>query len=105
MPTDTSEKGLETLIVAAMTGLQPAAPASGTGAKEAAAAYSIPGWIPGDPHDYDRAHALDLVQIRSFLFDTQPQVAAAGSTDINRALLEALAGAEADRPTAIVLFH
>ena len=76
MPNDTSEKGLESLIVAAMTGPQPAAPTAGTAAKETPAPYSIPGWIPGDPKDYDRAHAVDLAQLRAFLFDTQPKIAA-----------------------------
>jgi type I restriction enzyme R subunit len=75
--TDTSEKGLEALIVAAMTGQGPSAIVSGASAREASAPYSIPGWIPGDPKDYDRAHAVDLAQLRTFLFDTQPQVAVA----------------------------
>jgi hypothetical protein len=52
--TDTSEKGLEALIGAAMTGRQPAAPAPGATVKEAAAPYGTPGWIPGDPVDEDR---------------------------------------------------
>jgi hypothetical protein len=53
MPTDTSEKGLEALIVAAMTGPQAASPASVAAARQTAEPYGIPGWIPGDPHDYD----------------------------------------------------
>lgn len=52
MKTDTSEKGLETLIVNYM--------ASAEG-----------GWISGDPHDYDRSHGLDLKQLQAFLYATQ----------------------------------
>ena len=48
--TDVSEKGLETLIVNALTGF---------------------GWVAGDPKDYDRDHAVDLVQLTAFLRDTQ----------------------------------
>lgn len=57
MPTDTSEAGLEKLIVAEMT-----APGAG--------------WLPGDPKDFDRAWAVDLVKLRAFLEATQPEVAA-----------------------------
>jgi type I restriction enzyme R subunit len=79
--TDTTEKGLEALIVAAMTGPQTAAPASGAAAKEASAPYSIPGWIQGDPKDYDRAHAVDLAQLRAFLYATQAVTAQALDLD------------------------
>ena len=47
---DTSEKGLESLIVAHMTSS---------------------GWIAGKPGDYDRAYAVDLVQLRAFIQATQ----------------------------------
>jgi type I restriction enzyme, R subunit len=52
MKTDTSEKGLEALIVGSMT-------AEG-------------GWIAGNPNDYDRSFTLDLVQFRAFVAATQP---------------------------------
>ncbi|MEX2554609.1 MAG: type I restriction endonuclease subunit R [Actinomycetota bacterium] len=55
MTTDTSEKGLETLIVEFMTSTHG-------------------GWWLGDPRDYDREHALDLVHLRLFFGDTQPTV-------------------------------
>ena len=58
MTTDTSERGLENLIVAAMTGGELR-------------------WIPGDPKAYDREYAVDLVQLRTFLEETQPECAAA----------------------------
>lgn len=54
MPTtDTSEKGLESLIVAALTG---------EGSYEA-----------GEPQDYDRDHAVDLAKLLAFLQETQPR--------------------------------
>jgi type I site-specific restriction-modification system R (restriction) subunit len=57
MPTsDTSEKGLESLIGAALT--------------------SGPGYVEGDPADYDRDHAVDLAKLLAFLQATQPEVVA-----------------------------
>ena len=53
MKTDTSEKGLESLIVAEM---------------------ATAGWIQGDPKQYDREFAVDLVQLTAFLTATQPEV-------------------------------
>jgi len=53
MKTDTSEKGLESLIVAGMT---------------------ASGWIAGDPKDYEREFAVDLMQLAAFLTATQPEL-------------------------------
>jgi type I restriction enzyme R subunit len=50
-PTDTSERGLESLIVAEML---------------------AHGWLQGQPHDYDREYAVDLEHLLRFLLDTQP---------------------------------
>ena len=47
---DTSERGLEGIIFAAMTGS---------------------GWIPSKPADYDREYCIDLVQLSAFLRETQ----------------------------------
>ena len=74
MTTDTSELGLERLIVAAMTGV---APAGGGGVAETPATYGERRWVEGNPHDYDREHAIDLVQLTAFLQATQPEVAEA----------------------------
>jgi hypothetical protein len=46
MKTDTTEKGLETLIIGGMT-------AQGL-------------WIAGHPTDYDRGYAIDLHQLRAW---------------------------------------
>ncbi len=62
MTTDTSERGLESLIVRDMT--------SGSG-----------GWTAGSPEDYDRAYCIDLVQLRTFLRATQPELAGALDLD------------------------
>ena len=72
MPTDTSERGLEDLIVRAMTGhselLSP--PASPEGGPVAGGT----GWILGDPAHYNREFAVDLVQLRTFVAGTQPEL-------------------------------
>jgi type I restriction enzyme R subunit len=54
MTTDTSEKGLESLIVADMTAA---------------------GWLAGSPGDYEREYAVDLKQLAAFLQTTQRRVA------------------------------
>ena len=56
MPTtDTSEKGLETLIVESLV-------------NEA-------GYVQGESSDYDRDHAVDLAQLAAFISATQPKSA------------------------------
>ncbi len=72
--TDTTEKGLETLIVEAMTGTKAAPEQTDTG-KEPTALYGGTGWILGRWQDYDREYAVDLVQLTEFLKSTQPGVA------------------------------
>ncbi len=52
MKTDTTEKGLESLIVQSLV-------------NEA-------GYVQGDPRDYDREHAVDLAKLLQFLASTQP---------------------------------
>jgi type I restriction enzyme, R subunit len=53
MKTDTSEKGLEVLIVKGMTDR---------------------GWLAGDPADFNREYAIDLKQLTVFLNSTQPDI-------------------------------
>jgi type I restriction enzyme R subunit len=52
--TDTSEKGLETLITSSLV--------------------NDAGYVEGKPEDYDRDHAVDLAQLFAFLKETQPDV-------------------------------
>ena len=73
MATDTSELGLERLIVAAMTGVAPAA----GGVADTPGTYGERRWVEGSPNDYDREYAIDLAQLTSFLQATQPEVAEA----------------------------
>ena len=61
MPTDTSEKGLESLVVKSLI-------------EEA-------GYLPGRPEDYDRDHAVDLEHLLSFLRATQPKAVEALNLD------------------------
>src|SRR5262245_9205005 len=75
MPTtDTSEKGLESLIVAALTGrASESAPVMNTVGEETPM-YGGAGYMPGDPKDYDRDHALDWAKLFAFLRATQPKI-------------------------------
>jgi type I restriction enzyme R subunit len=78
MPTmDTSEQGLESLIVAAMTGYAAAQPVQTGLVGELPVRYGGTGWILGEPHDYDREYAVDLAQLSAFLSATQSKVAEA----------------------------
>ena len=72
MSTDTSEKGLETLIMRHMTGEDGLAVAPNMAA-ERLAPYGGTGYIAGSAQDYDRAHALDVPQLFAFLRATQPE--------------------------------
>lgn len=74
MPTDTSEKGLETLIFRAMTGRSGLCRKASEEPAELAAPSENTGWIAGDPGDFDREHAVDLAKLLAFLNATQPDV-------------------------------
>lgn len=81
MPTDTTEKGLETLIMRHMTGedgFHPTGTSSvaETSAESAARKANGSGWFAGHPDDYDRAHCIDVVQLLAFLRATQPETLA-----------------------------
>lgn len=69
--TDTSEKGLESLIVRHLTGQL--LDALVKDAAEQSAGYSVGGYVQGQPVDYNRDVALDVVQLLAFLHDTQPK--------------------------------
>ncbi len=76
MATDTTERGLEDLILADMTGrAAPIAPVGGE-VHERPAYYGV-GWILGDAEDYNREYAIDLAQLCAFLRATQPKAAEA----------------------------
>ena len=71
MKTDTSEKGLETLICVAMTGSQCLEVPQVSVVHEPTPVYGGTGWICGAPDDYDREYAVDLAQLRAFLQATR----------------------------------
>ena len=73
MTTDTSEKGLESLICAALT--TPYGHSSTDAmVRERPARYGA-GWLQGDSADYDREFCVDLAQLSAFLRNTQPDAA------------------------------
>ena len=77
MTTDISEKGLETLIIRHMTGLDGLTFSSEGVFSEtvdslATAKAAGSGWLAGNPKDYDRTHAIDVPQLFQFLHATQP---------------------------------
>src|SRR5687767_804565 len=72
--TDTSEKGLEGLIVAALTGQASRPVGNGRLFADAPAAYGSAGYVQGDPNEYNREHAVDLAKLLQFLRATQPAV-------------------------------
>jgi type I restriction enzyme, R subunit len=84
---DTSEKGLETLIMRHMTGVDGFAVTPGSVDEKPDAVGT--GYFAGSPKDYDRAQALDVPQLFAFLRVTQPEAfkklaITDESTDINR---------------------
>ena len=75
MTTDLTERGLERLICEALAG-DPCDPPPGPTVGEPRAGYGGVGWSPGNHHDYNREYCVDLVQLQTFLFATQPESAA-----------------------------
>lgn len=71
MKTDISEKGLEALIVAGMTGQARASSASDM-FETPEPFIGLHNWRLGDPKTYDRAWTVDLAQLRGFIEVTQP---------------------------------
>jgi type I restriction enzyme R subunit len=74
MPTDTSEKGLESIIFGYLTGEDGLAVKTGQVA-ESPLSYGI-GYFAGCPKDFSRDYALDLCQLFAFLRTTQPEALA-----------------------------
>ena len=57
MPTDTSEKGLETRTINLLLESS---------------------WLPGENQDYNAASCVDLARLAAFLQDTQPEPVSSG---------------------------
>ncbi len=120
MVTDTTEKGLESLIVEAMAGTATASAtasatatasvaATGAVSKEPPARYGGTGWILGNDHDYSPEFAIDLQQLRAFVTDTQPRLAEAldleHDSQTRRKFLTRLQGEITKRGVISVLLH
>ena len=110
MKTDTSERGLEDLIVAAMTEPHPAdVTPDGRFSERISAPYNRKIWTLGDHRDYDREFAVDIVQLRTFLLATQKETAEAldlnADTPIRRKFLARLQGEISKRGSIDVLRH
>ncbi|MCE7977458.1 MAG: type I restriction endonuclease subunit R [Nitrospira sp. NTP1] len=109
MNTDTSEKGLESLIVAAMTGVPVEAPSKEPVVSHFKVAYGGGGWIAGSSDDYEREFCLDLPHLRTFLCETQPKTAEALDLDhdspTRRKFLARLQGEISRHGTIHVLRH
>ncbi|HDH27800.1 MAG TPA: type I restriction endonuclease subunit R [Euryarchaeota archaeon] len=73
MTSDTSEQGLETLIMRHMTGTDGLDFVATEGVTEAPFIPGGSGWIAGNAASYDRAYALDSAQLFTFLEATQPE--------------------------------
>ena len=72
MSTDTSERGLERRICAALTGSSCDAASTQQGPNGKAAVPSgSEGWACGHPDDYDRQYTVDLTQLLAFCVETQ----------------------------------
>jgi type I restriction enzyme R subunit len=72
MPTDISEKGLETLLMRHMTGTDGLAVVPNHVAEQPPS-YGGTGYTAGSAKDYDRAYALDVPQLFAFLRTTLPE--------------------------------
>lgn len=76
-PTDTSEKGLESLIVASLVAPVGAAPGRPAPIHDALPGASVPPhYAAGNSLDYDRDHAVDIAKLLNFLEATQPKIVA-----------------------------
>jgi len=75
MSTDTSEKGLELLILRALTGLsdEQILQKPALGVAESPTGYAGAGYELGWSDDYDREHAVDLTKLLTFIQHTQPK--------------------------------
>ena len=73
-PTDTSEKELESIIVAALTGKTGPQPQPLPAVYYKPSIYGSLPYIESKTKDYDRDHAIDLDKLLTFLKTTQPEI-------------------------------
>ena len=73
MATDTTEKGLETLIMRHTTGSDGLSVGGPGSLSEASPSSAGSGWYVGRPASYDREFAVDVEHLFAFLIATQPE--------------------------------
>lgn len=73
MPSDTTEKGLESLIMKHMTGSDGLSSGPAATVAEAEPSKAGSGWFAGSPAAYDREFCVDTEQLFAFLQKTQPE--------------------------------
>ena len=107
-PTDTTERGLERLICAALAG-HPCDRSTDGKVPQVPPGYGGVGWIGANPHDYDPDFCVDFVQLAGFLEETQPgaadSLALHGDGPIRRRFLVRLQREITNRGTIDVLRH
>src|SRR3954462_5927701 len=86
MTSDTSEKGLESLIVRAMPGRTDLLSPPHIATESAVPVAGGTGWLLGDPKHYDRGACVDLVQLQGFVLATQPKLVEALSLQTDGAV-------------------
>jgi type I restriction enzyme R subunit len=109
LTTDTSERGLEELIVRSMTGRTDVLAPTHKAIETSAPVAGGTGWLLGDVSHYDREYCVDLVQLRGFIMATQEHMveALSLSTDgpTRRQFLARLQGEISKRGVIDVLRH
>jgi type I restriction enzyme R subunit len=73
MKTDTTEKGLESLIMRHMTGTDGLSAGAATVVADASPGFNSSGWFAGSDVAHDREFAVDTQQLFTFLKATQPE--------------------------------
>jgi type I restriction enzyme, R subunit len=93
---DFSERGLESIVIANLTGLSVEAVEGKASVKEGRIPYAYSCWIPGDTTNFDREYTVDLAHLTTFLQITQPKKAEAldlvNDSPIRRKFLARLQG-------------
>lgn len=109
MKTDTTERGLERLICAAMTGDPCDLTPAGDRVAKSPVTVAGTGWICGDPVSYDREYCVDLAQLADFLNATQPGIAEQldlrTESPVRRKFLARLQGEVSKRGVIDILRH
>jgi type I restriction enzyme R subunit len=107
--TDTTERGLEELIVRSMTGRTDVLVPAHVATESSVPVAGGTGWLLGDANHYDREYCVDLVQLRGFLMATQKDVLESLELDTDgptrRKFLARLQGEITKRGTIDILRH